>query len=121
MGSHQGGVLRHRAHGAAAAVVVATAAGLTFLAYGSRTLADDAQGAQIAATCAACHTSVGDGQGIASIVGLDAEKISRAILAYKVSERPSHVMHAIALSLSEEELASVARYFAGQKKEPLRP
>ena len=38
------------------------------------------------------------------------------MLAYRASESPSHVMHAVALSLSDEELASVARYLAAQGK-----
>ena len=40
------------------------------------------------------------------------------MLAYRTAERPNHIMHAIALSLSDEEIASVARYLAGQKAEP---
>ena len=40
------------------------------------------------------------------------------MLAYRTVERPNHIMHAIALSLSDEEIASVARYIAAQKVEP---
>ena len=39
------------------------------------------------------------------------------MLAYRTTERPNHIMHAIALSLSDAEIASVARYLAAQKAE----
>ena len=77
--------------------------------------ADTSQGAQLAAVCASCHGGAG---GIPAIVGQEAEKISAAMLAYRTVERPNHIMHAIALSLSDEEIASVARYIAAQKVEP---
>lgn len=77
--------------------------------------ADTSQGAQLAAVCASCHGGPG---GIPVIIGQDAGKISAAMFAYRTAERPNHIMHAIALSLSDEEIASVARYLAGQKAEP---
>jgi cytochrome c553 len=77
--------------------------------------ADTSQGAQLAATCASCHGLNGGDKGIPAIMGLDEQRITDAMLAYKASERPNHVMHAVALSLSDEELASVARYLAGRK------
>ncbi|TIU16389.1 MAG: cytochrome c4 Flags: Precursor, partial [Mesorhizobium sp.] len=39
-------------------------------------------------------------------------------LAYRASQSPSHIMHAIALSLSDEEIASVARYVAARESNP---
>jgi sulfide dehydrogenase cytochrome subunit len=42
--------------------------------------------------------------------------LSRAMLAYRSSERPSHIMRAVALSLSDEEIATVARYLAALNK-----
>ena len=65
--------------------------------------ADDSQGAQLAATCASCHALNGSDEGIPIIAGLDEQRIIDAMLAYRASETPSHVMHAIALSLSDEE------------------
>ena len=79
--------------------------------------AEDANhGAQLAAACASCHAPAGGGQGIPAIVGLDREKIIAAMHAYKKSESPSHVMHAVALSLSDEELLRVASYLAEHDK-----
>jgi cytochrome c553 len=74
------------------------------------------QGAQLAATCASCHRLDGGGTGIPSIIRLGEERLTNALLAYRASESPSHIMHAIALSLSDEEIASVARYVAAQGK-----
>ena len=39
------------------------------------------------------------------------------MLAFRASETPSHIMHAVALSLTDEELASVAHYLATHGKE----
>jgi cytochrome c553 len=77
--------------------------------------ADTSQGAQLAATCASCHGPNGSDQGIPAIMGLDEQRIIAAMLAYRQSERPNHVMHAVAISLSDEELASVARYLAAHE------
>jgi cytochrome subunit of sulfide dehydrogenase len=92
-------------------------AGLILLSSQTGTAADNSQGAQLAATCASCHGPNGSDKGIPAIIGIDRQKITDRMLAYKGSERPSHVMHAIALSLSEEELASVARYLADHDKD----
>ncbi len=91
-------------------------AGLVLLSGQAGALADTSQGAQLAATCASCHAPDGSDKGIPAIIGLDEQRIITAMLAYRASERPNHVMHAVALSLSDEELASVARYLAGREK-----
>ncbi len=54
------------------------------------------------------------------MIGLDEDRLTRAMLAYRSGERSSHIMRAIALSLSDEEIATVARFLAaqGKKAEP---
>lgn len=74
------------------------------------------KGARLASICASCHDPSGSDRGIPSIVGLDEKQITEAMLRYRESEAPSIVMHAIALSLSEEEIASVARFLAAEGK-----
>ncbi|MEH2496111.1 sulfide dehydrogenase cytochrome subunit [Bradyrhizobium sp. AZCC 1678] len=74
--------------------------------------ADRDGGAQLAAMCASCHRLDGGDGGIPTILGISPEMLTRAMLAYKSRERPSHIMRGIALSLSDEELATVARYLA---------
>lgn len=83
--------------------------------------ADPGRGAQLAAMCASCHGPAGSAEGIPTLAGRDELAIIAAMTAYKASERPSHVMHAIALSLSEEELAAVARHLAGHDEDQTPP
>jgi cytochrome c553 len=75
------------------------------------------QGARLAAICASCHDGDGKNHGVPPIAGLDAKTIAEAMARYRASEEPSIVMHAIALSLTEEDVASVARYLANKGKE----
>ena len=93
---------------------IATALVLLFSQSGAAVGAD--QGAQLAATCTPCHRLDGHDKGIPPIIGLGEERLTSAMLAYRASQSPSHIMHAIALSLSDEEIASVARYVAAQGK-----
>lgn len=94
------------------------AASLALLGSQAGAAADDGQGAQLAAACTSCHSLNRVDEGIPIIAGLDEQRTIDAMQAYRASETPSHVMHAVALSLSDEELASVARYLAAQKAEP---
>jgi cytochrome subunit of sulfide dehydrogenase len=96
----------------------AIAAGLALLVSQSGTAAGPDQGAQLAAICASCHRLDGGGAGVPSIIGLGEERLTSALLAYRASESPNHIMHAIALSLSDEEIASVARYIAARGSNP---
>ena len=75
------------------------------------------QGAALAATCASCHGPTGSAQGIPSLASLAEDRILGAMASYKASERPNHIMHAVALSLSDEELKRVARYVALHQRE----
>jgi sulfide dehydrogenase cytochrome subunit len=97
--------------------VLSPLTGLVLLSSQAGAGADMSQGAQLAATCAACHGPNGNDQGIPAIMGLDEQRIIAAMLAYRQSERPNHVMHAVAISLSDEELASVARYLAAHEND----
>jgi cytochrome c553 len=95
----------------------AVAAASLILTIASAGAGDEEQGAELAATCAACHGSAGTTQGIPSLAGLDESRIMDAMATYKASERPNHIMHAVALSLSDEELKCLARYLAQHKPE----
>jgi cytochrome c553 len=100
-------------------LVLAIAASPILLAASARAAAND-QGGQLAAVCASCHRLDGGEKGIPSIIGLGEDRLTRAMLAYRSGERSSHIMRAIALSLSDEEIATVARFLAaqGKKAEP---
>lgn len=79
--------------------------------------ADDSRGPPLAAICAACHRLDGRDAGIPSIIGLDRNKLSAKLEAFRRGERPSQLMHAVALSLSSEEIAVVAAYLATLRRE----
>jgi cytochrome c553 len=82
--------------------------------------ADNDQGAQLAATCAACHRLDGHDRGIPSIVGLSEEQFVTVMRAFKSGERSGPIMRTMARSLSNEEIATLARYFAARGKETQR-
>ncbi|SDA99752.1 c-type cytochrome [Sinorhizobium sp. NFACC03] len=84
------------------------------LVPGGAIAADASQGAQIAATCASCHDPGGRGHAIPPVTSLDEQTIIRLMHNYRSSEGVSPVMHAVALSLSEEELVAVARHLASK-------
>lgn len=86
----------------------------SLLVPGGAIAADASQGAQIAATCASCHDPGGRGHAIPPVTSLDEHTIIRLMHHYRSREGLSHVMHAVALSLSEEELVAVARHLASK-------
>ncbi|MEY9102401.1 c-type cytochrome [Sinorhizobium fredii] len=85
---------------------------LALLFPGGSVAADASHGAQIAAACASCHDPSGRGHAIPPITSLDEQTIIKFMHNYRASESSSHVMHAVALSLSEEEIGAVARHLA---------
>jgi cytochrome subunit of sulfide dehydrogenase len=93
-------------------VVASIAAGLFIILADRSYAADRDAGAKLAAMCASCHRLDGGDGGIPTILGMSPEMLTRAMLSYRSRERPSHIMRAIALSLSDEEIATVARYLA---------
>jgi cytochrome subunit of sulfide dehydrogenase len=96
------------------AILIATA---SFIILADRSQAADRDGgAQLAAMCASCHRLDGGDGSIPTILGMSPEMVTRAMLAYRSRERPGHIMRAIALSLSDEEIATVARYLAALNK-----
>jgi cytochrome c553 len=97
-----------------------SAVSLLVPAAGPSAAADGCCGAQLAATCTSCHRPNGGDRSIPSIVGLSEDRLMRAMLAFRASERPNHIMHAVALSLSDEEIASVARFLSA-RDEKVRP
>ena len=78
--------------------------------------AENDQGAQIAAMCAACHRLDGLDEGIPTIIGLDPKKLAGVMAEFKSGKRTSQIMNVVARSLSDEEIAALARYLATLKK-----
>jgi cytochrome c553 len=96
-------------------------AGVLLLFTPQGSAADNDQATQLAATCASCHRVDGRDVGIPPITGLSEEKLRGVMQAFKSGERPGHIMHAIALSLSDEEMTIIAHYLAARGKETERP
>jgi sulfide dehydrogenase cytochrome subunit len=102
-------------------IALSIAASLVILVADRSAAADNDRGAQLAATCASCHRLDGRDRGIPSIVGLSGEKFADVMHAFKSGERSSKIMHAVTLSLSDEEIGILAQYLAAQRKETQRP
>ena len=93
-------------------IMLAIAAELFVLIADRSTAANDNRGAQLAAM--SCHRLDGRGKGTPSIVGLDKERLAGAMAAFKSGVRSSQIMHAVALSLSDGEIAALADYLGAQ-------
>jgi cytochrome c553 len=97
------------------------AAGPIALSIFSSPAAENNQGAQLAAMCASCHRLDGQDKGIPSIVGLDESKLAGMMAEFKSDKRKSQIMGVVARSLSDEEVAAVARYLATRQKGAEQP
>jgi sulfide dehydrogenase cytochrome subunit len=102
-------------------IMLSVVASLVILIADRSSAAENDRGAQLAATCASCHRLDGRDKGIPSIIGLGEEKLADVMRAFKSGESSSQIMHAVALSLSDEEIATVAHYLAVQGKRTERP
>ena len=72
----------------------------------------------LAATCAQCHGTDGravEGQALARLVGMPQDYLLNQLMAFRNGQRPATVMHQITRGYSQEQLETVAAYFAAQK------
>lgn len=69
-------------------------------------------GEYLSQECTTCHQRSGANEGIPGIVGWPEEDFVVAMHAYKEKLRPHEVMRSVASRLDEEEIASLAAYFA---------
>jgi len=81
---------------------------------------DAAVGKQKAQTCMGCHGSPGYSNvyptyHVPKLGGQHAEYIVAALKAYANQQRSHMTMHANAVSLSEQDMADIAAYFAGSE------
>ena len=72
-------------------------------------------GEYLSSQCTTCHQRSGKSNGIPPIVGWDAQSFVAVMQSYKDKERENKVMRNIAGSLSAEEIAALAAYFATLK------
>jgi cytochrome c553 len=73
---------------------------------------DAALGEYLSGQCTTCHQLSGKANGIPSIVGWDTESFIAVMDSYQKKERENKVMQSIAGSLSQEDIAALAAYFA---------
>ncbi|SUZ30316.1 Cytochrome c2 [Roseibaca ekhonensis] len=69
-------------------------------------------GEYLSQECSTCHQRSGANEGIPGIVGWPEEDFVVAMHAYKEKLRPHAVMQSVSARLGEEEIASLAAYFA---------
>jgi cytochrome c553 len=101
-------------------IFLAIAIGLVILIADQGMAAENERAAQLAAMCASCHRLDGRDKGIPSIVGMDKPTFAEAMAAFKSGARSSSIMHAVALQLSDAEIATLAEYLAARRKESKR-
>jgi cytochrome subunit of sulfide dehydrogenase len=80
---------------------------------------DELHVASIAATCATCHGTQGkavSGSPVVSLAGVSKDYIIAQMTAFKTGSRPATVMHQLSKGYSDAQIASIATYFAAQKK-----
>ena len=91
------------------------------LLSGGAAFAQTAPGLQLrslAATCAACHGTDGravGGEAMSRLAGLPKEQLVASLQAFRDGTRPATVMHQISKGYSNEQIDSIAAYFAAQK------
>ncbi len=73
----------------------------------------------LAASCANCHGTDGravQGTSVTGLAGLDKNYIVAQMTAFKTGTRPATVMHQISKGFNDAQIATLAGYFAAQKK-----
>jgi len=73
----------------------------------------------LAATCANCHGTDGrttSGSAIPSLAGMPREYMVAQMKAFRDGSRPATVMHQLTKGLTDEQIQSVATYFASIKR-----
>ncbi len=74
--------------------------------------ADIAYGEYLAGECVTCHRSGSTDGSIPNIAGTDGKSIATALRSFKTKERENKVMQLVAERLDNEQIASLAVYFA---------
>jgi len=78
--------------------------------------ADVAYGEYLAGECVTCHSTDGAVKGIPNIIGLEAEGFAYIMHSYRNKELENKVMQLVAGRLDDEQIASLAVYFASLSK-----
>jgi sulfide dehydrogenase cytochrome subunit len=88
----------------------------TFVLVNPIASAGGASGQAIGFTCAGCHGTDGESQGIApSLKGEEEQSLRLMLMDFKADTKKGTIMNRIAKGYSDEEIAAVAKYFANLK------
>lgn len=90
--------------------------GLSGVVFAKETkiVGDIEYGQHLAAECVTCHSAIGNDKGIPPITGWNIDTFKSVINAYKSKELENPAMRLIAGRLDEEQIVSLALYFASQ-------
>ena len=96
--------------------ILAPAALAFCISFGSVPSAAAQQARYLAANCANCHGTDGKSTGgMPSLAGMNAEQFVAQMKAFKDGSRKATIMHQLSKGYSDEQIASLAQYFATQK------
>ncbi|MFO1216064.1 MAG: c-type cytochrome [Burkholderiaceae bacterium] len=101
--------------------------GATFMAQAQELKGDAARGAKLDDTCMGCHGIVGYKASfpqvyrVPAISGQNAKYLMAALEEYKKGDRKHPTMRAVATSLSEQDMADLAAFYAGNGGAPSAP
>ncbi|MCP4183808.1 MAG: hypothetical protein GY761_10900 [Hyphomicrobiales bacterium] len=92
--------------------------GLSAVVFAKDTIikGDIEYGKHLAAECVTCHSALGKNKGIPPVTGWNIDTFISVINAYRSKELKNPAMRLIAGRLDEEQIASLALYFASQPK-----
>jgi sulfide dehydrogenase cytochrome subunit len=73
---------------------------------------------QLASACAICHGTDGRGDSkvLPPLAGMPREHIASQMRAFRDGQRPATVMHQIAKGYTDEQIDTLAAWFAAQKR-----
>ena len=91
------------------------------MAISAGALAATASGTMLANTCNGCHGPFGNsfGPGVPTIAGNSETYVTDKMLAYRSGDMPSTIMGNIAKGYTDEEIKSIAKYYAKQTYVPV--
>lgn len=98
-------------------VIAALLGGAGAPALASQKEADQLRVRSLAATCAHCHGTDGravEGEALIRLAGLPHDYIFGQLMAFRTGQRPATIMHQITKGYSQEQLETIAKYFAQQ-------
>ena len=100
--------------------LISTAATAALLLSGAASASDQQEldSRSLAATCANCHGTNGKSVKDAvlpSLAGMKSDYLAEQMQAFKSGARPATIMHQIAKGFSDEQIKTLASYFASQQ------